>query len=279
MISKIRKFVSNRDEYYPNVYIFSYHVLKGIHKLLIAAKILRPPKNKKDMFNWSLYHLHYKGELKVESKKLTQSLKKGDYNFSGGKLTKSEHLAKPLHSSHEVLYETILQLKPASVFEMGCGTGMHLNNIHVLLHKARVCGIDLLDKQLASLTRSYPAIAPHTKQADATVPFNPPPFPPCELAFTQAVIMHIHTDDLYLVALRNLFSMSTKYVIMMEGIRSRNYKADIQKLFDEGKIAWKQISFYYRINPETKMPNGIICSAIPLSYPELKDYSIFYEKK
>lgn len=273
-MSKIIKFITNREEYYPNVYIFAYHLLKFFHKALISLKIMKPPRNKKDMFNWSLYHLHFKGELKVGSKKLTQSLKDGDYVFTDGKLLQKNRSIKPLHSGHKLLYETILQLHPSSVFEMGCGTGVHLHNLGILLPKATVCGIDLSERQLKGLKKDYPHLE-NAKQTDATIPFIVKPFDVCDIAFTQAVIMHIHTDNLYLIALENLFLMSKKYVILMEGIRSRNYMDDIQKLFDQGKIKWEKIFFYYRINEETGQANGIICSNTVLDYPELKDYGIF----
>ena len=279
MMSTIKKIIHGREEYYPNKEIFSYHALKFIHKLLIKTGLVAPPKNKHDMFNWSLYHLHYRGELKSNAKKSTLFLKQGDYRLTGNQLTQINTSIKPLDASPLFLYETILQLRPNSIFEMGCGTGIHIHNLHVLLPHARISGIDLAEQQLKELAQIHPDIAHLTSQSDATIPFTRKPFPPCELAFTQAVIMHIHTDNLYLVALQNLFAMSTKYVIMMEGIRARNYKADIQKLFDQGKIAWKQIFFYYRINSETGQPNGIICSNTPLPYPELKDYSIFHAKK
>lgn len=279
MIKNIKKIINGREEYYPNIQIFSYHFLKFIHKLLVKIKLVNPPQKKQDMFNWSLYHLHYKGELKKESKNLTQSLKSGDYIFANNKLIKENFAIKPLHFAHSFLYETILQLNPGSVFEMGCGTGMHLHNIKVLMPAVRIAGTDLSEQQLKSLRNDYPELANSVKQADATKLSAEKPFDTCDLAFTQAVIMHIHTNNLYLIALENLFAMSSKYVILMEGIRGRNYKNDIQKLFDQSKISWPNIFFYYRMNEEVGRPNGIICSTVPLPYPELKDYNIYHEKK
>lgn len=275
MLKKIKTFIGNKEEYYPNVEIFSYHVLKAIKKKLLSLGILSFSRHRNDMFDWPLYHLHYKGELKQNAKKYTASLKQGDYEFKDGKLIQKNTSIKPLHFSPHFLYETILQLNPESVFEMGCGTGDNIHNMSVLLPSAQIFGVDLLEKQLSTLKKVYPHLKDRVKQVDATIPYTQLPFPQCDVVFTQAVMMHIHTDNLYLVALENIFAQSKKYVVLMEGIRGRNYKNDIQKLFDAGKIKWDKIFFYYRINEETKRPNGIICSNTPLPYPELTDYSIY----
>lgn len=277
MFENIKKFIVNKDEYYPNVQVFGYHFLKAIKKLSVKIGLLDKTKNGGDMFNWSLYHLHYKGELRQASKFHTQSLKQNDYIFKANKLVKNNQIIKPLHESHEFLYETILQLNPLSIFEMGCGTGMHLNNIKILIPGVRVCGVDLSEQQLSNLKRTYPLLVDDVKQMDVTVSVSDTPFKQCDLAYTQAVIMHIRTNDSHLVALENLFAMSKKYVILMEAIKNHDYLNDIKKLFSAGKIKWNRIYFYYRLNEKTGKPNGIICSNEPLKYPELKDLKIFYE--
>jgi len=220
------------------------------------------------MFNWTLYNLHYKGELKEAKKKYTLALKSGDYQFRNLQLAKHNENIKPLHPSHRLLYETILQLNPESVFEMGCGTGMHLHNLQTLLPKARICGIDLSHQQLNGLKKTYPEVADKAKQADATVGWTGLPFKTCDVAFTQAVIMHIHTGDAHLAALENLFKMAGKYVVLYESPKNHPFKTDIQKLFDEGKIKWDNLYFYYRAD-EKNNPSGIICSSLPLNYPKL----------
>jgi len=274
MFEKIVKFAANRREYYPNIYIFSYHLLKSIKKMLIRAHLLKGEKLDKDMFDWPLYFLHYRGELKENRKQYLQSLSAGDYGFVGGKLVRQNEQIKPLHHVHRFLYETILQLEPASIFEMGCGTGANLHNLATLLPAARVCGIDLSDRQLKGLARTYPHLKSRTKLADATAPFSFLPFEICDVAFTQAVIMHIHTGELHLMALENLFKMSSKYVVMIERAKNHPLKNDIENLAKQGRISWDNIYYYYRQNDETGQPMGLICSRTPLPYPELSDYSI-----
>lgn len=271
LFKKIIKFAVHPKDNYPNIYIFGYHVLKAFHKIILKLGFIKDDGTlKKDMFNWTLYNLHYKGELKEAKKNYTLALNPGDYKFNNSQLLKNSENIKSLHPSHRLLYETIMQLNPQSVFEMGCGTGMHLRNLQTLLPETRICGVDLSNQQLNSLKKTYPEMTDSAKQADATVHWAKLPFEICDLAFTQAVIMHIHTGDAHLIALENLFKMARKYVILYESPKNHPFKTDIQKLFDEGKIKWDNLYFYYRVNEENN-PSGIICSSIPLDYPKLTD--------
>lgn len=277
LLKKIIKFIAHPQDNYPNIYIFGYHVLKAFHKTILKFGLIKNDGTlKKDMFNWTLYNLHYKGELKEARKNYTLTLKHGDYQFHDSQLIKNNGNIKPLHPSHRLLYETILQLNPQSVFEMGCGTGMHLHNIQTLLPQAIICGVDLSSQQLKSLKKTYPRMANNAKQADATASWAKLPFEICDVAFTQAVIMHIHTGDAHLTALENLFKMAKKYVILYESMRNHPFLDDIKKLHSEKRIAWDSIFFYYRINEENGLPSGLICSSVPLNYPELKDYNVFF---
>ncbi len=275
MLKKIIKFIAHPKDNYPNIYIFGYHVLKSFHKTILKLGFIKDDgKLKKDMFNWTLYNLHYKGELMEGRKLYTLSLKSRDYQFHNLQLIKNNEKIKPLHPSHRLLYETILQLNPQSVFEMGCGTGMHLHNLQALLPQARIYGVDLSSQQIKGLKKIYPQIADKAKQADATASWTKLPFEICDVAFTQAVIMHIHTGDAHLVALENLFKMAKKYVILYESMKNHPFLDDIKKLHSEKKIAWDNIFFYYRINEENGLPTSMICSNIKLPYPELTDYNI-----
>ena len=281
LLKKIIKFSAHPKDNYPNIYIFGYHILKAFHKTILKFGFIKDDGTlKKDMFNWTLYNLHYKGELKEARKNYTLTLKHGDYQFRDSQLLKNNKNIKPLHSSHHLLYETIMQLNPQSVFEMGCGTGMHLHNLQTLLPEAKICGVDLSSQQLNDLKKTYPTMSNNVKQADATTHWTKLPFEACDVAFTQAVIMHIHTGDAHLMALENLFKMSKKYVILYESMKNHPFLNDIKKLHSEKKIAWDNIFFYYRINEENSLPTSMICSNTKLNYPELTNYSVFstYEK-
>ncbi|MEK6726692.1 MAG: hypothetical protein AAB868_02410, partial [Patescibacteria group bacterium] len=138
---------------------------------------------------------------------------------------------------------------------------------------------DLSYRQLNGLKKTYPQMANSAKQADATTHWTRLPFEVCDVAFTQAVIMHIHTGDAHLIALENLFKMAKKYVILYESMKNHPFLDDIKKLHSAKKIAWDNIFFYYRINEENGLPTSMICSSIKLPYLELTDYNVFSPSK
>ena len=178
-----------------------------------------------------------------------------------------------MHPNHRLLYETIIQLNPESIFEMGCGNGMHLANLQLLLPNVASRGIDRSQEQINFLRESFPELKADIKIADATIDFPSDWLNSADLPFTQAVIMHIHTKNSHLVALTNLFNVSKKYVILMERWKNHNFIEDIKSLQKNKLIKWKDIYFYYREMKETGKPHLMICSKTPLEYPQLEDYS------
>ncbi|OGF26073.1 hypothetical protein A2303_04710 [Candidatus Falkowbacteria bacterium RIFOXYB2_FULL_47_14] len=278
MIKKIINFIKDPKHNYSNIYYIEYHLLKLMVRLGKKLRIIKTiGSDNADMFNWRLYNLHYRGELREEAKVHTMSLAPGDYAAKNGKLEKTNPDIKPLHANHHLLYETILQLKPEIVIEMGCGNGMHLHNLYVLAPDMKLLGTDKDERQLAFLRECYPDIKAEIRKIDATSPLLPELTGVADLSFTQAVIMHIHTNESHLIALKNLFNFSKKYVVMMERWKNHSIMDDIKKLHEKKLISWQNLYFYYRINEETKLPHIMICSNEPLSYNPLKDYNILVE--
>ena len=248
-----------------NLEIIKYRFLKTVKHVL--------GKKNKDDFNWKLYNIHYRGELKEISKTHTQVLQQNDYIFENGYIRKNKDIL-PLHPNHSLLYETILQLKPESVLEVGCGGGDHLQNIGILSSNIALYGLELSKEQIDLLNSRHTNLHATIMQWDATLPL-PQETNRVDIAFTQAVIMHIQTEDNHLVALSNLFRTATKQVILMENWTRHDFMADINKLFFLKRIPWSEIFFYYRDSEELKKPHIMIISSVPLTqYPVLSDYSI-----
>jgi hypothetical protein len=84
-----------------------------------------------DDYDWETYSAGYRSELKAMEGTHALALAVGDYVYREGRLQRGSSKL-PLHPNHALLYETILQLTPRSVFEFGCGGGDHLHNLHVL---------------------------------------------------------------------------------------------------------------------------------------------------
>jgi len=243
----------------------------GQTKYLLRLLVNR--KNSKDDFNWKLYTDYYKGELSSIGKIHSLTIQKGDYEFKHNVL-KNKKFVKDLHPNHRLVYETILQLKPSSLLEVGCGGGDHLHNIHILNPKITLFGTDLAKNQLQFLKSRHPKLQVTLRESDITLP-NAFTSPRVDIAFTQAVLMHIKTGNGHLVGLANLFSYATKQVILMENWTRHDFMHDIKKLHRLNIIPWKNIFFYYRESPELKKPHLMIISSVKLkNFPVLSDYKI-----
>ena len=225
-----------------------------------------------DDFDWQRYPYHYQAELAEIKKSYTQVLTSGDYVFSGGVLSLQKNIL-PLHSNARLLYETILQLSPSSILEVGCGGGDHLFNLSTLAPNIHLYGCDRSMEQLSFLHKRHPELKAAIEQLDITLPYSSK-WPIVDLCFSQAVIMHIHTGDNHLVALSNLFKTAKKYVVLMENWKSHNFMESIRNIFDKKMIPWGDLFFYYRISPEPNKPRLMIVSSIKLNYEPITKYDI-----
>ena len=201
-----------------NSKIFLYRLQRQIDKLKGKTR---------DDFDWKLYNILYRGEMIDIAKEHTQILKEDDYTFKDNKLVKIKEELLPLHPNHRLLYETIAQLWPATVFELGCGGGDHLHNIDLLVNNTKLYGVDLSDEQLTFLRERHPNLNAVINQYDCTLPF-PSTFPLVNIAYTQAVIMHIQTGNSHMIALSNLFRVAIKQVVLMENWRKHEFMEDIK---------------------------------------------------
>lgn len=273
MIKKIKKFFSNPDNY-KNSYFIRYHLYKFFDKLFLNLGLKKISNNcQKDMFNWDQYHLHFRGEVVETSKIYSIKLAKDDYKFINNQLIQANPDIKPIHPLHVITYETILQLNPESIFELGCGHGMHLYNMQILKPELKLAGIDRSAKQIEFLRETFPGLKAEIKIKDATIPFEGNMHEKYDLSFSSAVIMHIHFADTHKIALANLFNVSKKYVVMAERWKNHNMMADIKELQSKKIIKWEQINFYYKRYKDTDMC-VMICSKEQLPYPVLENYDL-----
>lgn len=233
----------------------------------------RPGAYADDDFDWRTYNTEYRRELTdVEAQHLVQ-MQPGDYVFTDGRLDRGT-ASLPLHPNHRLLYETVLQLAPASVVEAGCGAGYHLENLSVLRPGLVVSGFDRSEQQLEFLRERYPELRPHTSVLDLTLP-APRSMTPADVAFTQAVLMHIRTGNNHLVALANLFSMATQQVVLMENWLNHDFLGDIQRLQRDAILPWESVHTYVRRSPELDgRPHLMVVSRETLDLEPLEDYEV-----
>jgi hypothetical protein len=237
-----------------------------IYQVKSLLKTFLTGKKTADDFDWDLYTQHYKGELKHVEEIETTVLKSGDFVFENETLKKVSDI-KPLHVNHHLLYETILQLNPNSVLEIGCGGGDHLHNLSVLRPSLSLYGEDLSNNQLALLHERHPDLKARVQQHSITAT-ELLTWPPIDLVYSQAVVMHIKTGETHKVALKNMFHMAQKYVVLMENWHSHNFVADIRELQTKGVLGWQELHLHARPYPGTKHPYIVIASRTPLpQYP------------
>lgn len=242
-------------------------------KLLRLFGPAKPAGFAGDDFDWRAYSAHYADELKLVEQDHTTRLSPQDYMFADGRLTLQSSV-RPLHPNHRLLYETLLQLHPASVLEMGCGAGDHLHNLGVLAPQIRAAGVDRARGQLDLLLRRSPGLNAVVSEADITRPL-PAALGAVDIAYTQAVLMHIQTGDNHLDALVNMFGIATKQVVLLENWQRHPFLEDIRRLHAQGRLPWAGLHVYFRRAPELgDKPHLMVVSAVPLDYEPLEDYGV-----
>ena len=190
--------------------------------------------------NWIAYNGHYLEELKITSKTNTLIIQKNTVSVIDGKLHLVDSKMKPLILSHQLLYETILDLKPEEVLEVGCGAGDHLANLKILMPEIRCNGVDLSQKQLDSLEVRHPNNYFKLNTRDITSPNCV--LPRVELVFTHAVLMHIsEKDHRFAIAIENVFNSATKHIVLVENWTQHDFMSEAIR-FVENHPEW---SIYY----------------------------------
>jgi SAM-dependent methyltransferase len=248
--------------------ILLYRIKNKLKRLMTGKKVT-------DDFDWDLYPEHYQGELDRIAQIRLQVLSPQDYIYKDGELLKNNETPLALHPNHRLLYETVLQLAPSSVMEIGCGGGDHLKNLSLLAPQIKLHGRDLSKEQLAFCRQRHKELKADLGQLDVTLP-TPLNFPRVDIVYTQAVIQHIKTGNAHRVALVNLFRIAEKQIVLMENWSCHDFKGDVEFLFSQGLLPWENLYIYYREAGETHKTRIMVVSAVKLkNYGELKYYSLF----
>jgi len=240
------------------------------YRIKKLAKTIFTGKVSKDDYEWDYYADLIREGIKEASTNQTFTLKHEDYLFQDGRLElKSDIL--PLHPNYQIIYETILQLRPKTIMDIGCGFGDSLHNIHILYPEGKLFGADISVGVLKALKKKYPVLNAIVQTCNIKIPTAKLDLPKVDLAYTQSVIMHIRVD--HPNALTNLFHVATKQILLMENWKRHEFMADIQSLYEKKKLPWENIYFHYQESHVLRKPHLMIVSSSPLQqYPVLTDY-------
>jgi len=219
----------------------------------------------KDDYNWSQYNKIYAKQISEVEKEHTLILPDRKYSIVEGKIVLEPSLL-PLHPVHRLLYETIYELKPCSLLEVGSGCGDHLANIQKILPDTEINGCDLLEDQMRFLSARHPELKTDTNLFVHDITISPPNIS-VDLVYTQAVIMHIHGKKRHLKALRNIFQSSKKYIDLIENWGEHNFYDDIYNISKEPDFPWDACKIYGKDNGKNILI--VISNTVLRGYNEL----------
>jgi SAM-dependent methyltransferase len=155
-----------------------------------------------------------------------------------------------LHPNFKAIYSTVLLFQPKTILECGCGGAYHLKNIAEMLPNSEIYGFDVTEKQV-DFGRWFSQLPERVERnlfvMDLTGTVIDKQF---EFVFTQAVIMHMSTDNA-IKALRNMKKLSSKYIFMVENPDHHGGSVQWMKML-------KEVFYAYRITFPTEYINHAI---------------------
>jgi len=271
---KLRSFVNKICRSLSNLYLSFNEFVRGKISFRyawykISSQITFVGKRYVDGVNWSKYNKHYAEELKIIEKSHTTILGAHDTSIDQGKIKLIDPLKLPLHPNAQLLYETIIQLAPKSLLEVGCGGGDHLANLNSLDPKLSLYGADLSNNQLKFLKKRHS----HKEFILSTLDISQKGIvlPKVDLIFTQAVLMHItEKNSRFHNAMENLLNSTATNIVLMENWTQHNFLESVVNIIQNNK-SW---NLYYNWLENNEQIRILIISREAQSrYKPLVDYS------
>jgi len=237
-------------------------------RIKILSQLTLTGKRFIDGVNWNTYNLHYLEELKIIEKTNTTIINSKDVFIDSGKISYINRNQKPLLINHELLYETIIDLNPKSILEVGCGAGDHLANLKSLNQNLECYGTELLEEQLNSLNVRHPNNKFKLNLANITL--KECELPKVELVYTNAVLMHItEKKQRFQNALTNIFSAASKHIVLMENWTQHNFYENVKNVLQ----SQPDYKIYYRAAENDNQTRVMVISKSELEYEPMVDYN------
>lgn len=162
-----------------------------------------------------------------------------------------------LHPNWKEIYSIAYSLQPKSILECGCGAGYHMKNLMTILPKYPVVhGVDLLRSQI-EFSKEFSQLPESMYENICVMDMTKEkPARPYEFVFSQAVIMHLSTENA-IAFLNNMKLTSSKYVFLVEGVKNHeDWFGLVKSVFTEDewdlKIIGKYIDYGILLTKKTK---------------------------
>jgi trans-aconitate methyltransferase len=169
-----------------------------------------------DEYVWEKYTPEYSGQLK----EMVQNDKFDFFVRNYEIVDRIPVFHDNLVANWKELYSLIYTKNPKSVFEFGCGACYHLRNLMTLCPKTKVSGADYLQSQIDFGKEFIPNDLEFPKNVSVRdLTGDVSDLPKVELVYSQAVVMHLNSEKAVKM-MRNMGEVSTKYIIMVEGVRN-----------------------------------------------------------
>ena len=193
-----------------------------------------------DDFSWSTYtdDHYYPQQLEIiKTNHCDLFISPTGLTYSDGEIEFNDNL----HPNCKELFHIIHKLQPKSILECGCGAGITLKNLDIIIPEAEIYGVDISEKQIEMskwFTKVSDKIYNHMSIMDIT---NQMPDRKFDFVFTNAVIMHL-TQDRATKALNNIKNASNKYVYLSENpstIRN-NFVVTVREVFPNWEMSFSK---------------------------------------
>ena len=181
----------------------------------------------KDEYNWAEYTSEYAAQLETIAEK-ENDLFVNEVSFKESDVVFKDNI----HPNWKEIYSTVVRLNPKSVYEVGCGCGMHLMNIKKMMPHIEVGGCELLPSQVQLGITKYNlpnSIFRNIDFVDFTNTGNVKIFAsPAEFVYSHAVCMHLSSEHAKSF-LKNMSIIAEKYILLVEGVNNHENWYDMVK--------------------------------------------------
>lgn len=181
-----------------------------------------------DDFEWqNVYPVaHYTQTQQLEQEFLFEL--PPESHIQNGKVVIPPQYNKDIHINHRLIFETIIEKQPESIFEVGFGYANNLYGIHLLLPHIKIYGCDISYKQHYMALQRYPECENFNLAVEDFLNLEvlEDSF---DFVFSQAVLMHMSTQRAML-ALEKMVKISKKWIMSTDGgLKIPNIRSFIQQ--------------------------------------------------